>query len=139
MVAPGTPVTVVNQPYVFGWHNDQLYLQAYDVLEDDKRDWSKAQPKLLSKTLTKRIETELATRKETVDWKRVAEIAKDPHGLAVSVSNAQMSVATIIAAAPRVENRVPEGANWDGADDPALKEQKAVKDMVVEQQQAPRT
>jgi L,D-transpeptidase ErfK/SrfK len=139
MVAPGTPVTVVNQPYVFGWHNGQLYLQAYDVLEDDKRDWSKSQPKLLSKTLTKRIETELATRKETIDWKRVAEITKDPHGLAVSVSNASQNVAAIIAAAPRVENRVPDGANWDGADDPALKEQRAVKDMVVEQQQAPRT
>ena len=39
-----------------------------DVLEDDKRDWSKSQPKLLAKTLTKRIQTELAARKETVDW-----------------------------------------------------------------------
>ncbi len=56
----------MNQPFVFGWHNNQLYLQAYNVLEDDKRDWSKAQPKLLSKTLTKRIQTELATRKEAV-------------------------------------------------------------------------
>ncbi|MEO6184941.1 MAG: L,D-transpeptidase family protein [Steroidobacteraceae bacterium] len=139
MVATGTPVTVVNQPYVFGWHKDQLYLQAYNVLEDDKRDWSKAQPKLLSKTLTKRIETELAARQETVDWKRVEEITKDPRGLALSVSDSGQKVAAIIAAAPRVENRVPAGANWDGADDPALKEQKAVKDMVVEQQQAPRT
>jgi L,D-transpeptidase ErfK/SrfK len=139
MVAPGTPVTVVNQPFVFGWHNDQLYLQAYDVLEDDKRDWSKAQTKLLSKTLTRRIESELATRKESIDWTRVAQITKDPRGLALSVSSADQTVAAIIAAAPRVENRVPAGANWDGADDPARREENAVKDMVVEQQQAPRS
>ncbi len=42
MMNTGTVVTVVNQPFVFGWHQDQLYLQAFDVLEDDKRDWSKS-------------------------------------------------------------------------------------------------
>ena len=45
----------------------------------------------------------------------------------------------VIKAAPRVENRVPEGANWDGADDPALQAQTDVEIMVTEQQQAPRT
>jgi L,D-transpeptidase ErfK/SrfK len=139
MVGPGTQVQVVNQPFVFGWHDNQLYLQAYDVLEDDRRDWSKSQPKLLSKTLTKRIQTELATRKETINWTRVADITRDPRGLALSASVADKDATAVIAAAPRVENRVPDGANWDGADDPALQAQNDVKDMVVEQQQAPRT
>ncbi len=139
MVGPGTQVQVVNQPFVFGWHGDELYLQAYDVLEDDKRDWSRTQPKLLAKTLTKRIQTELAARKETIDWARVAQLTKEPRGLALSVSSGDQDVAAVIAAAPVVKNRVPEGANWDGADDPALKAQNDVQDMVVEQQQAPRT
>jgi L,D-transpeptidase ErfK/SrfK len=138
MVAIGTQVTVVNQPFVFGWRYDELYLQAYDVLEDDKRDWSKSQPKLLAKTLTKRIQTELAARKETVDWAKVAEITKATRGIPVSVSAGE-DVAAVIAAATRVQNLVPEGANWDGADDPARAEQKDVQDMVAEQQQAPRT
>jgi L,D-transpeptidase ErfK/SrfK len=139
MVPVGTQVQVVNQPFVFGWHDNQLYLQAYNVLEDDKRDWSKAQPKLLSKTLTKRIQGELATRKESVNWERVGQITKDPRGLALSVSLGDHGIAAVIAAAPRVQNRVPDGANWDGADDPAMQAQNEVKDMVVEQQQAPRT
>jgi L,D-transpeptidase ErfK/SrfK len=139
IVPVGTQVQVVNQPFVFGWHNDQLYLQAYDVLEGDKRDWAKAQPKLLAKTMTKRIQAELATRKEAVNWARVAQITKDPHGLPLSVSAADQDEAAVIAAAPRVQNRVPDGANWDGADDPALQEQGAVQDMVVEQRQAPRS
>jgi L,D-transpeptidase ErfK/SrfK len=139
MVGPGTQVQVVNQPFLFGWHGDELYLQAYDVLEDDKRDWSRTQPKLLAKTLTKRIQTELAARKETIDWARVAQLTKTPRGLALPVSSGDQDVAAVIAAAPVVKNRVPDGANWDGADDPALKAQNDVEDMVVEQQQAPRT
>jgi L,D-transpeptidase ErfK/SrfK len=139
MVGTGTAVRVVNQPFVFGWHDDQLYLQAYDVLEDDKRDWAKAQPKLLSKTLTKRIQDELKTRGETVDWTRVAEITADPRGLSLSVSQKQQTVDALIAAAPRVANRIPEGGNWDGADDPALQAQRDVETMVTEQTQAPRT
>jgi L,D-transpeptidase ErfK/SrfK len=139
MVGPGTQVQVVNQPFVFGWHGDELYLQAYDVLEDDKRDWSRTQPKLLAKTLTKRIQTELAARKETIDWARVAQLTKSPRGIALSVSSGDQDVAAVIAAAPVVKNRVPDGANWDGADDPALKAQNDVEGMVVEQQQAPRT
>jgi L,D-transpeptidase ErfK/SrfK len=139
MIGPGTPVRVVNQPFVFGWSGDQMYLQAYDVLEDDKRDWSKAQPKLLAKTLTPRIQAELKASGGTVDWERVAEITKDPRGLALSVSSTDQDIAAVIRAAPRVENRVPEGANWDGADDPALQAQTEVEVMVTEQQQAPRT
>jgi hypothetical protein len=69
----------------------------------------------------------------------VAEITKDPRGLALSVSSVDQDVAAVIKAAPRVENRVPEGANWDGADDPALQAQTDVEVMVTEQQQAPRT
>ena len=45
MVPIGTQVRVVNQPFVFGWHDGQLYMQAFDVLEDDTRDWKKAPQK----------------------------------------------------------------------------------------------
>ena len=139
MIPVGTAVHVVNQPFVFGWHQGQLYVQALGVFEDDKRDWSKAQPKLLSKTLSKRIQAELAARKSSVDWQRVAQITRDPRGLVVSVSSADKSEDALIATAPRVENRIPQGANWDGADDPALQTQGEVKVMVQEQQQAPRS
>lgn len=110
----GTPVRVVNQPFVFGWHDDELYLQAYDVLEDDTRDWQGAQRKLLSKNLAKRIRKSLEERKETIDWEAVSAVSHDPRGVPVSISAASTSIDTVIAAAPLVENRVPDGANWDG-------------------------
>ena len=43
MVPIGTEVRVVNQPFVFGWAEGELYMQAYDVMEDDTRDWKNAQ------------------------------------------------------------------------------------------------
>src|SRR5690606_2225061 len=87
MVAKGTPVTVVNQPYLFGWHEGELVLQAYDVLEDDKRDWAKSRPKLLQKTFSKRLQKLVDERGEKIDWARVDEIANAPRGLAVSVTD----------------------------------------------------
>lgn len=119
MVGRGTAVTVVNQPYVFGWHDGELFLQAYDVLEDDKRDWSKSRPKLLEKTLGKRIKQQLADSGGSIDWERVDQLAQAPRGLVVSVSDIEHSVEHLVASAVRVENRVPEGANWDGSGDPA--------------------
>jgi L,D-transpeptidase ErfK/SrfK len=137
MVGRGTQVTVVNQPYVFGWHDGQLYLQTFDVLEDDKRDWSKSRPQILSKTLNKRIEKLLAERQEKINWDRVAVIAADPRGLALSVSDATQTDDVVIAAAPKVVNWVPEGANWDGADDPAMLKRAEANTAVAEQRQVP--
>jgi hypothetical protein len=93
----------------------------------------------LSKTLNTRIQQQLTARKESIDWKRVANIAEEPLGLVLSVSSGDATDAAVIAAAPRVQNRVPEGSNWDGADDPALATQNDVKEMVGEQRQVPRT
>ncbi len=139
MVKVGTQVTVVNQPFVFGWHADQLVLQAYGAQEDDKRDWEKSRTKLLSRTLSPQVQQQLTARQETIDWQRVEQIAQDPRGLVLSVSTNEQTEAEVIAAAMRVENRVPEGSNWDGADDPALESQNDVQDMVAEERQVPRT
>jgi L,D-transpeptidase ErfK/SrfK len=113
----GTQVRVVNQPFTFGWHEGQLYLQAYDVLEDDPRDWKRAQKKLLSKALAERIQKQLKERKETVNWEAVSKLSHDPRGIPVSISSADASLEAEIAAAQLVQNTVPAGANWDGKSD----------------------
>ncbi|MBV6423267.1 MAG: hypothetical protein NAOJABEB_01057 [Steroidobacteraceae bacterium] len=110
----GTPVRVVNQPFLFGWHDGRLYLQAYDVLEDDPRDFAKAQKKLLSKQLAARIQKELKVRGESIDWTAVSAIAHAPRGIPAPVAGGSAGVDAEVAAAAVVENRVPDGANWDG-------------------------
>ena len=86
-IAPiGTQVRVVNQPFVFGWHDGALHIQAFDVLEDDPRDWKKAQAKLLNKAMAERIQQELEARKEKIDWDAVAKLSQEPRGIPVSVT-----------------------------------------------------
>lgn len=128
-VPVGTPVRVVNEPFTFGWQDDELSLQAFDVLEDDPRDWKKAERKLLSKSLSESIRKELKRRGETVDWERVSTLTHDPRGIPVSISRADVSLEQVVASAPRVQNRVPDGASWDGKSDLPMDEE-SFREMV---------
>lgn len=122
MVGVGEKVTVVNQPFLFGWHDNQLYLQTYDILEDDPRDWQKAQKRLLTKALAQRIQRELKARGEQVNWDAVSTLAHDPRGLPVPISTGDASVERVIADATRVQNHLPTGATWDGLSNPPMDE-----------------
>jgi L,D-transpeptidase ErfK/SrfK len=113
----GTQVRVVNQPFPFGWSDGQLYLQPFDVLEDDSRNWSKAQRKVLDKSLSPALQQELQAHGQQIDWTLVAALTHNPRGLPVPVSTAEASLAQVLAAAPRVQNVLPQGSTWDGASD----------------------
>lgn len=114
LIRPGVKVTVVNQPFVFGWHAGQLYMQAFDVLEDDPRDWKKAQQKLLSRGVAAKIQRDLKARGASIDWQAVSRFSHAPRGLPVTISQADSSYEGLIAEATRVRNAVPIGATWDG-------------------------
>jgi L,D-transpeptidase ErfK/SrfK len=117
MVPIGTQVRVVNQPFVFGWHEGQLYMQPYDVLEDDTRDWSKASHKLLSKSLATQLQQQVRTAHEHVNWDLVSSLAHDPRGVPVPITVTDASLEQVLAAAPRVQNVLPDGSTWDGKSD----------------------
>ena len=55
LIPIGTKVTIVNQPYLFGWRDGTLYLQAYAVMEDDSRDWNKNRKRLLANLLSPKL------------------------------------------------------------------------------------
>jgi L,D-transpeptidase ErfK/SrfK len=128
-VPDGTPVRVVNQPFLFGWHDQQLYLQPYTVLEDDPRDWKSAQRKLLSHSLPARIQSTLQGRGERISWQSVDAVTSAPRGIPVAVSghgdDSGGSVEQVLSGAPEVENRIPEGSNWDGVEDSSTDGQSA--------------
>ncbi|MBV8342469.1 MAG: L,D-transpeptidase family protein [Gammaproteobacteria bacterium] len=117
IVPVGTEVRVVNQPFVFGWHEGQLYLQPYDVLEDDARDWKNAQKKLLTRSLAARLQQQLRAQRLQVDWGRVSGLTAHPRGLPVPITQSEASAETLLADAPRVQNVLPEGSTWDGNSD----------------------
>jgi L,D-transpeptidase ErfK/SrfK len=120
LVPDGTRVTVVNQPYLLGWHGDRLLLQAFEPLVDDTRDWSDVPKALRQKTKKpathrwKRVAADAAT----IDWERIRAMAADPRGIAVEVgAQAARNLQAAIAEAPRVRNAIPTGSNWNGVED----------------------
>src|SRR5690348_3093321 len=117
MVPIGTQVRVVNQPYVFGWSDGQLYMQPYDVLEDDTHTSKKTPQKLVPKALAPTLQKQLKAHNEEMNWTLVSAFAKAPRGVPVPVSVADSNIDQVIAAAPLVLNQVPEGSTWDGRTD----------------------
>jgi L,D-transpeptidase ErfK/SrfK len=111
LVKRGTQVTVVNQPFVFGWHEGELLMQAHEILEDDPRDWQRAQRKLLSKSLAQRIQRRLREQGDAIDWDAVSRVSHTPRSIPVPLNRRGATVDSVIAEARRVRNVPPLGAN----------------------------
>ena len=105
----GTPVTVVNQPVVYGWDGDTLVQQAYPPLQDDKRNQALLQKRALQTALNH------APAAAVVDGYAAERLLAERRGIALPVT-ATTVLATELAATPQVENRLPAHATWDGDD-----------------------
>jgi L,D-transpeptidase ErfK/SrfK len=113
----GTKVTVVNQPFVFGWQGDTLYAQALPVLEDDQREHPKAADTLLNAAISDEMWQKVKQHGAAVDLELVNSMVAQPRGIAMPVSKRQLTLDGFIASSRHVENRVPEGANWNGKEE----------------------
>ena len=111
MVPNGTPVRVVNQPFLFGWKNGRLYMQAYGALQDDKRPW-KTDPLLLGHMLTASLVKDLAQAHQRIDWPRVRALLADPKVVPLPVSGSGLTGNGV--QATLVQNRLPKGSAWNG-------------------------
>src|SRR5882672_9859501 len=110
----GTKLRVVNQPVLFGSNGDDVLVQAYGALEDDKRDWSGNARKLMEKSIPEPTKRVIKEQKLAIDWERMHALLAAPRGVPVSVTGADESLEGELLAARKVQNAVPEGSNWDG-------------------------
>lgn len=111
-VPVGTPVRVVNQPTLFGWRGNALYLQVYPVLEDDKRDQAALLKKARSAAL-KSTKAKLDARpRSAINQAMLDAVTRNPRAIAVPISQADLTVSTYLARIVRVENRLPLNATW---------------------------
>jgi L,D-transpeptidase ErfK/SrfK len=113
----GTKVTVVNQPFVFGWHDGALYVQAFPVMEDDEREHPKAADTLLNAAISDEMWQKVKYHGAAIDLETVNGLMAQPRGIALPVSKPKMSVDGFVADARHVENRVPAGATWNGSEE----------------------
>ncbi|MCP5420926.1 MAG: L,D-transpeptidase family protein [Gammaproteobacteria bacterium] len=103
----GTQVRVVNQPFLVGRRNNQLYLDAHPPLEDDKRDWNKRLHKLVE-------EASQDVHGGKVDWDKTERVAKGGWGVPVPILVGAPSIEAIVTGAPIVANVAPPNGNYQG-------------------------
>lgn len=116
-VPVGTPVTVIDEPFLAGFRGETLMLQTYPVLEDDRRKHAPRIEALLKKARATHRRRTGAQDHLTIDQAMVEEMRQKPRALTAPVSLPGISIAQVLAQAPRVKNGLPLGANWDGAGD----------------------
>lgn len=79
MVGPGTPVTIVNQPYKMGWGEGGLYLEAHPPLSEEQEDWTATE-------LTRRYVSVTEERRVQVRWDEADAVAELGYGVPEFVS-----------------------------------------------------
>lgn len=115
-VPVGTPVRVVNQPRLFGWRDHKLYLQAYPILEDDKRNHGQLLKKSLSAIRSTPKAKLNARYQQRINLALLAEVIRNPRAIAIPVTQSDLTLQAYLERAPRVQNTLPFNATWDGDD-----------------------
>jgi L,D-transpeptidase ErfK/SrfK len=115
-VAVGTKVTVVNQPLLYGWQGDNLYVQSYPPVVEGKDDSEAPPPVAYDDRVENAIWQQAKPHAGTVDWDLTREVVTEARGIAVPVTRRGLTMETYLASRRQVENAVPEGSNWDGKD-----------------------
>jgi len=111
-VPVGTPVSVVNQPFLVGWRGDMLVMQTYPVLEDDKRKYHQRTDQLIKRVRQSKQGRHGVRAKVVINQALVAEITKNPRAVAVPISAHNLTLQQYLAAALRVQNKLPVSATW---------------------------
>jgi L,D-transpeptidase ErfK/SrfK len=80
MVPIGTPVTIVNQPYKWGWHDGELLIEVHPPLQED----SSSAPSLTD--LTRLIVDATRAKPIAVDWIGAEQAWREARGVPTPVS-----------------------------------------------------
>jgi len=101
----GTPVTVVNQPYLAGWRDGQVFVQIYRPL-----DQKGATLKKLWHDLEKRLKAYESRTGKPIDWQRVERAVADARGIPLPVLQSSPPWNRYLAQVPRI----PHPGTWPG-------------------------
>jgi L,D-transpeptidase ErfK/SrfK len=103
-VPVGTPVRIVNLPYLAGWRADQLYLEAHPPLEEQAKRWGNNLKPM--RVVVRRA----AGASAEVDWAKAKRVAQEARGFPVPVSPGSPDAAALIASAPVVRQPAQRAA-----------------------------
>jgi L,D-transpeptidase ErfK/SrfK len=113
----GTKVTVVNQPLLYRWQGDSLYVQSYTPHLDKEEDEAAGKKPVFKESMLSRMWQRAKPHGGQIDAALAEQVVNEQRGVAVPVSRGGLSYDGYVAASRLVENELPEGANWDGQDE----------------------
>lgn len=103
----GTRVRIINEPYLTGWRDGRLYLDAHKPLSEQAAQSGK---KLVA--LEQALAVKAAYGKVVIDWAKARKVANDARGIPVPISTGSPDLAGLLARAPQV----PSEPYWAAAD-----------------------
>ncbi len=112
----GTKVNVVHQALLYRWHGDSLYVQSYPPHEELRKGKKPEQHALFNEAISDKMWQRVKQHGGAIDWNVTEQVVTEARGIAVPVSRRGITVDGFLASARHVENALPAGANWDGAD-----------------------
>ena len=104
LVAVGTPVAIVDQPYLLGRLDGMLYLKAHEPEKSEKRREAG-----FAAGLDARIK-KAGKRGESVDWDRVKLVVGEARGIPIPITAGSPGLSDLLAAAPETKSGVPSAA-----------------------------
>jgi L,D-transpeptidase ErfK/SrfK len=87
----GAPVTIVNQPYLVGWSEGNIFLEAHKPLEDDKREL-----RVKLEMHVKDAVRENGISDKAVDWNKVAQVIKEARGFPIPILKGSADTETLL-------------------------------------------
>jgi L,D-transpeptidase ErfK/SrfK len=112
----GTKVTVVNQPLLYRWHGDSLYVQSFPPHEEHEEDATAQKRELLNAATSDKMWQKAKQHGGAIDMALTEQVVNEARGVAVPVSRRGVTLESLVAGARLVENTLPAGSNWDGRD-----------------------
>jgi L,D-transpeptidase ErfK/SrfK len=119
----GTRVTVVDQSLLYRWQGDSLYVQSYPPHLDQDEDPAAEKPPVFKEAMLSRMWQRAKPHGGQLDRALVEQVVNEQRGVAVPVSRAGLSFESFVGASRMVENELPEGARWDGHEEPSTEAQ----------------
>jgi L,D-transpeptidase ErfK/SrfK len=121
MIAIGTKVTVVNQPLLYRWQGNNLYVQSYPPVVEGEDESVAPPPVVFDDRLTDQMWQQTKAHAGAVNWDLVKRVVTQTKGISVPVTKRGLTFDSYLASARRVENELPQGSNWDGDDGSSAK------------------
>ncbi|MGB5834181.1 MAG: L,D-transpeptidase family protein [Thiohalocapsa sp.] len=99
----GASVQIINQPYLAGWRDGVLYLEAHAPLSEDAKRWKGS-----LKPMERVVNAAAGDAADMVDWDRARVVAEQRLGLPIPILTNSPDVDQVIAQA----RRVPRTPDW---------------------------